>query len=104
MFVYFVADCEPGWAQSDQTCYYIYEASDDKTVLKSWTDARDNCTSQGGHLLQLETKEELDFITHRFRQNVTDLMTRYGRSDRSIWTALNDIGKGVSNIFMHDCL
>ena len=69
----------------NQECYHLYESSGN-VVKKEWTDARDYCSSLGGHLLQLETREELDFVTDRF--------TRQGSSDIFAWTSLNDKDQG----------
>ena len=97
---YIITECGPEWEPRKQSCYHLYEVSDN-TVLKNWTAARDYCISQGGHLLQLETREELDFINDRFSQNITNIGTRLlqnpvnGSLDVAAWTALNDIDQGL---------
>ena len=98
LFMYTATDCWSGWVQRQQSCYHLNEARD-KTALKNWPDARDYCISQGGHLLQLETREELDFIIDRFMQKVSNIQSRLGFSDIYVWTALNDIVQGLYLIF-----
>lgn len=44
--------CAKGWKKFDFSCYYI------STVSKSWKQSREFCTSNGGDLLIVDSKEE----------------------------------------------
>ncbi|XP_062372611.1 asialoglycoprotein receptor 2-like [Sardina pilchardus] len=48
--------CASGWKPFNGKCYYF------STDVKNWADSRDACVTMGGHLVIIESAEELDFL------------------------------------------
>uniref|UniRef100_A0A3P9AQC6 C-type lectin domain-containing protein n=1 Tax=Esox lucius TaxID=8010 RepID=A0A3P9AQC6_ESOLU len=48
--------CPQSWIKNGSSCYYI------STVLKSWTDSRQDCLDRGGDLVIINSREEQALI------------------------------------------
>ncbi|XP_042566326.1 CD209 antigen-like [Clupea harengus] len=70
--------CADGWQYFDGSCYHF------STDTKNWTESRDACVTMGGHLVIINSQQELDFLNAR--REMGD-----GRSQRDFhWIGLTD--------------
>ncbi|XP_044179085.1 uncharacterized protein LOC114946811 isoform X1 [Acropora millepora] len=72
-----VGSCPSGWIKFDQHCYLFRDTYNDR---RTWTSARYMCLRQGANLLSITSKQEQDFISHHFTDNL------HGQ----VWLGLND--------------
>lgn len=78
--------CLPGWTFMNTLCYYF--AFSDALSRKTWQEARQFCTKQGGDLAVIDTREK--------HLAVSDLINKYHDSMRPIslsgfWIGLRDV-------------
>ncbi|XP_031440790.1 CD209 antigen-like protein E [Clupea harengus] len=70
--------CADGWQYFDGSCYHF------STDTKNWTESRDACVTMGGHLVIINSQQELDFL--KARREMGD-----GRSQQDFhWIGLTD--------------
>ncbi|XP_051031913.1 C-type lectin domain family 9 member A-like [Phodopus roborovskii] len=48
--------CPHNWIQHGKSCYYFFQ------LWKMWNDSKENCLKEGASLLQIDSKEEMDFM------------------------------------------
>ncbi len=56
-FIFFTGPCPPGWERFGTKCY-LFMADHPQ----SWDDASNMCQEQNGHLLEIKSSEENDFV------------------------------------------
>ncbi|XP_074624213.1 macrophage mannose receptor 1-like isoform X2 [Acropora palmata] len=72
-----LGSCPSGWIKFDQHCYLFRDTYNDR---RTWTSARYMCRKQGANLLSITSKQEQDFLSHHFTDNL------HGH----VWLGLND--------------
>ncbi|XP_067020488.1 macrophage mannose receptor 1-like [Acropora muricata] len=72
-----LGSCPSGWIKFDQHCYLFRDTYNDR---RTWASARYICRKQGANLLSITSKQEQDFLSHHFTDNL------HGQ----VWLGLND--------------
>ncbi|XP_052576743.1 C-type lectin domain family 9 member A [Peromyscus californicus insignis] len=53
--------CPHNWIQNGKSCYYVFQ------IQKKWNGSKEICLKEDASLLQIDSKEEMDFIIHSLR-------------------------------------
>nr|XP_022310943.1 low affinity immunoglobulin epsilon Fc receptor-like [Crassostrea virginica] len=74
--------CETGWLEFKGHCYHKGQTKG------NWSEAKLECRNMCSYLIEIESKEEADWISATFLENVNCLSSIY---DCTAWTGLNDL-------------
>ncbi|KAJ4942854.1 hypothetical protein JOQ06_005366, partial [Pogonophryne albipinna] len=69
--------CPDGWERHGGKCYYL------SIIKATWTRSRDECRRTGGDLVQIESREEQEFLQQKVRVQMTD-------DEDKFWIGLTD--------------
>lgn len=53
--------CPHNWTQNGKSCYYVFQ------IQKKWNGSKEICLNEDARLLQIDSKEEMNFILHSIR-------------------------------------
>ncbi|XP_078330831.1 low affinity immunoglobulin epsilon Fc receptor-like [Crassostrea virginica] len=82
--------CETGWFEFKGHCYYKGQ------IKVTWSDAKKECGKMCSYLIEIENKEEADWISATFLESGKLYLFNVELSSRHLfdctaWTALNDL-------------
>nr|XP_022312738.1 perlucin-like protein [Crassostrea virginica] len=75
--------CETGWVEFKGHCYYKGQ------IKVTWSDAKKECGKMCSYLIEIENKEEADWISATFLESVNCRPDIF--FDCTAWTGLNDL-------------
>ncbi|XP_078330886.1 low affinity immunoglobulin epsilon Fc receptor-like [Crassostrea virginica] len=85
--------CETGWLEFKGHCYYKGHTK------ANWSDAKTECSKMCSYLIEIESKEEAEWISATFLENMncgSDVFF-----DWTAWTGLNDLDIEGTYIWDH---
>nr|XP_022311364.1 low affinity immunoglobulin epsilon Fc receptor-like [Crassostrea virginica] len=92
MSTYRQEGCETGWLEFKGHCYHKGHNKG------NWSEAKTECRNMCSYLIEIESKEEADWISATYLENVNCLSLLW---DCTAWTGLNDIDIEGSYVWDH---
>nr|XP_022310946.1 lectin BRA-3-like [Crassostrea virginica] len=87
------AGCETGWLEFKGHCYHKGQTKG------NWTEAKVECRKMRSYLIEIESKEEAEWISATFLENVN--CPAMERADCTAWIGLNDIDIEGTYVWEH---
>ncbi|XP_039876050.1 C-type lectin domain family 4 member E-like isoform X7 [Simochromis diagramma] len=95
--------CEDGWKQHGEKCYFF------STSKSSWNESSTGCSTKGGDLVKIDSKEEQSFLRIAIQQKIEsydDLfwigLTDSAEEGRWLWVDGSPLNESLTFWFFHD--
>ncbi|XP_042081379.1 type-2 ice-structuring protein-like [Haplochromis burtoni] len=95
--------CEDGWKQHGEKCYFF------STSKSSWNESSTGCSTKGGDLVKIDSKEEQSFLRIAIQQKIEsyDDLFWIGLTDsavegRWLWVDGSPLNESLTFWFFHD--
>nr|XP_022310944.1 low affinity immunoglobulin epsilon Fc receptor-like [Crassostrea virginica] len=85
--------CETGWLEFNGHCYHKGQTKG------NWSEAKVECRKMCSYLIEIESKEEAEWISATFLENVNCPAVK--RVDCTAWTGLNDLDIEGTYVWEH---
>ncbi|XP_078330829.1 perlucin-like protein [Crassostrea virginica] len=85
--------CETGWLEFKGHCYHKGQ------IKGNWSEAKLECRNMCSYLIEIESKEEADWISATFLENVN--CNAKIRRNCTAWTGLNDLDNEGTYVWDH---